>query len=331
MKKLIAAAIAMLMVAALVFPASALEPGYTYECAKLYYPVTVDGVVTGTEWDDANALVVNADNVTVKEYGRWQGGGHPEPASDLSVTYKFKWDETNLYILEQRYDAHFIMAGDETAGVEPWNGDGTLMFLAYNSSGTYLFADAYEPFWAMSENGEMSFALRSWLSGSFTSNQEGMENWKGAGQYDAGAKMLTVELTVPFSDIGNASGSKAVAVGANLRFTAVIPNLDTADDYKTFSGTWDQLNFHDRFGRDDADLTENENPGECPINWAGMVLTEAIVTAPAETEAPATEAPAETPADTAAPSTLDTALLVSFAGLALSTGLIAVCKGKKRK
>lgn len=329
MKKLIAAAMFILMITALAFPASALEPGYTYDCAKLYYPVTADGKVTGTEWDDAHALVVNADNETFKVYGQWQGGGNPKSASDLSVTYKFKWDDKNLYILEQRHDTNFIMGGDETAGATPWNGDGTLMFLAYKKSGEFLFEDAYEPFWAMSEDGKISFGLRSWLSGSFVNDQENMENWNGAGVYDSGTKTFTVELVVPFSDIGTVSGSANPAVGDSLRMSPIIANIDTADDYSTFAGTWDQLNFHDRKNTGDADTSEGASPTEYPINWAGMKLVEAIVSAPAETEPPKTETPAEIPVETTSPTTMDAALIVSFAGLALSAGLIAVSKKRK--
>lgn len=330
MKKAIALVLLVLMAAVLVFPASSLEPGYIYECAKLYYPVTVDGKVDGTEWDDAHALVVNADNEVFKEYGRWQGTGNPKPASELSVTYKFKWDDQNLYILEQRYDSNFIMKGDETCGATPWNGDGTLMFLAYKKSGDYLWEDAYEPFWAVAEDGKISFGLRSWIEGAFNNNQNNIENWKGAGNYDAGTKTLTVELVVPFADIGTVSGSKDPKPGEMLRFTPIVSNIDTVDDYGTFAGSWDQLNFHDRGLRDDADLTENSNPAECPINWAGMKLVEAIVTsAPAEPEVPeVTEDVASEPVTTA-PATMDMALIASFAGLALSSAAIAI--NRKRK
>ena len=325
MKKIINAALLSIMTAIIIFPAYALEPGYTYQCAKLKNPVTVDGKVSGTEWDDANALIVNSDNETFKVYGEWQGGNNPKTAADLSVTYKLKWDDTSLYILEQRYDTKFIMAGDNTAGATPWNGDGTLMFLAYNTSGDYVWADAYEPFWAMAADGKISFGLRSWITGTFVNDQNNMENWKGAGVYDAATKTLTVELVVPFSDIGTVSGSTKPAVGANLRFTPIIANIDTADDYNTFAGSWDQLDFHDRKNTGDADTTEGTSATEYPINWAGLTLTAAI--AVAETEAPVTEAP--TDGGTAAPTTLDMSLLVSFAGLAVSAGLIAVSKKRK--
>lgn len=330
MKKIALAALLVFALFVALFPVSALDPGYVYECAKLYYPVTIDGKVDGNEWDDAHELVVNADNSVFKEYGRWQGGGNPKSASELSVTYKFKWDDENLYILEQRYDTNFIMAGDEACGAAPWNGDGTLMFLAYNKSGEYLWEDAYEPFWAVDENGKISFALRSWVEGAFNSNQDNMENWKGAGVYDSASKTLTVELVVPFADIGTISGSKNPVVGDMLRFTPIISNIDSADDYMTFAGSWDQLNFHDRVERGDAVTTDpngDNAPTEYPINWAGMKLVEAIVSEPEPAGEP--EPADETSDAVAAPKTMDVALVISFAGLAISSAVIAVKRKSK--
>ena len=95
-----------------------------------------------------------------------------------------------------------------------------------------------------------------------------MENWKGAGVYDSASKTLTVELVVPFADIGTISGSKNPVVGDMLRFTPIISNIDSADDYMTFAGSWDQLNFHDRVERGDAVTTDpngDNAPTEYPI------------------------------------------------------------------
>jgi len=320
MKKIALTVLLVLSLVATIITVSALEPGYVYECAKLYYPVTVNGKIDGNEWDDAYELVVNADNPVFKEYGRWQGGNNPKSSSELSVTYKFKWDDENLYILEQRYDTNFIMYGGPDCGTTPWNGDGTLMFLAYKTNGEeYLWEDAYEPFWAVDENGNISFALRSWIEGSWIHHQEHMENWKGAGIYDEATKTLTVELVVPFADIGTVSGSKNPKVGDMLRFTPIISNIDTVDDYGLFAGSWDQLNFHDRYNRDDkvtVDPLGNDAPTEYPINWAGMKLVEAIVSEPEPAEEPTTNVPS--------PKTMDVALAFSFACLAVSSAVIAV-------
>ena len=331
MKKVIAIVLCMMMIAALSVSLSATEPTYIYECAKLYYPVTVDGKVDGAEWDDTTSLVVNADNSVFKEFGRWQGGGSPKSAADLSVTYKMKWDDKNLYILEMRQDKNFVKAGDATAGTTPWNGDGTLFFVALNSSGNYKWEDAYEPFWAMAEDGKMSFALRSWVTGSFESLQDNMGNWKTAGVYDDSTKTLTVELMIPFADIGTVSGSSSVSVGSKLRFTPILSNIDSKDDYSAFANSWDQLNFHDRFGRDDADTSEAENTAEVPVNWAGMVLTDVIVIEETIAEAtPADAAPVLISAPIAtAPQTMD-AFTISLAAIAISGSLGALISKKKK-
>jgi Domain of unknown function (DUF1083). len=339
MKKITAIALVVIMALAFSVSVLAVDPGYTYEAAKLTNAVTVDGKVNGAEWDDAVALVIDADNAVFQEYGRWQGGGNNKTAAELSVTVKMKWDDKNLYILEQRKDTNFIKGGTDTAATEPWCGDGTLFFLAFNESDDYTWQDAYQPFWAMAEDGKMSFALRSWISGTFSTLQEDMDNWKTGGAYDDGTKTLTVELVIPFADIGYMSDSTKAAVGTKLRFTPIYANIDVASDYKLMSGSWDQMNFHDMVANGEADLTENSNGTEIPVNWAGIVLTD-VLAKPAEAapapsaeiaeEAPAEVAPAEeAPAVTAAPETMDMTVVILLAAVA-ATALFAVSKKRAR-
>lgn len=302
----------------------AVEPGYTYDAAKLVYPVTFDGKAEAGEWDDANALVVNADNPTFKEYGRWQGGASPYAAADLSVTYRIKWDETYLYILEERMDKAYFFGLDHAR--EPWMGDGTLFFLAYDN-GDALWANAYEPFWVnKGSDGKTHVALRSWLSGSFASEDtpDRIGNWKFAGTQSG--DIYTTEVAIPWSDIAQAGAIPAIAEGLKFWFTPIIPNMSEEEPFLT---TWDQLNFHDRGLRDDALLDETTNPAELPKNWAGLRLAAAIVVP--ETEAPAAEVPAggEAPAEVVTvPQTSDALIGVSL--LVLLAGAAAITLSKKR-
>ncbi len=300
----------------------AAAPGYTYEAAKSVYPVAFDGKVTEKEWDDANLLVVNADNSTFKEYGRWQGGGHPYTASEFSVNYKIKWDETYLYILEERMDKAYFYGLDHAR--EPWNGDGTLFFIAYDN-GNPLWVNAYEPFWVnKGSDGQTHVALRSWLSGSFASEDtsERIGNWKYAGS--SAGDIYTTEIAIPWTDIAQAGSLPTIAEGLNFMFTPIIPNMS---EEEPFQSTWDQLNFHDRGNRDDAVIDENTNPAELPKNWAGLKLTAAIVTP--ETEASVTEKPVndDTTDPTTTPQTSDT--ITGIAILVLLTGAAAVLLYKK--
>lgn len=301
----------------------AAAPGYTYEAAKSVYPVTFDGKVTEKEWDDANLLVVNADNTTFKEYGRWQGGGHPYTASEFSVNYRIKWDETYLYILEERMDKAYFYGLDHAR--EPWNGDGTLFFLAYDN-GDAVWENAYEPFWVNKcSDGKTHVALRSWLSGAFASEDtpDRIGNWKFAGA--SAGDVYTTEVAVPWTDIAQAGAIPAIAEGLKFWFTPIIPNMS---EEEPFLSTWDQLNFHDRGNRDDAILDETTNPAELPKNWAGLVLAAAIVVP--GTEAPATEAPAaETPAAATAPAAQTSDALIGVAFLVLLAGAAAITLNKK--
>ncbi|MHB1154264.1 MAG: sugar-binding protein [Eubacteriales bacterium] len=301
----------------------AIEPGYTYEAAKLVYPVTFDGVAAAGEWDDANTLVVNADNETFKNYGRWQGGASPYAAADLSVNYRIKWDETYLYILEERMDKAYFFGLDHAR--EPWMGDGTLFFLAYDN-GDALWANAYEPFWVnKGSDGKTHVALRSFLSGTFVSEDtaDRIGNWKFAGAN--ASNVYTTEIAIPWTDIAQVGAIPAIAEGLKFLFTPVIPNMSEEEPFLT---TWDQLNFHDRGLRDDAILDEASNPAELPKNWAGLVLTAAII-AP-ETEAPVTEAPAtDTPAAPTTPAAQTSDALIGVALVVLLAGAAVITLSKK--
>ena len=300
----------------------AVDPGYTYDAAKLVYPVTFDGKVTAGEWDDANALVVNADNATFKEFGRWQGGAAPKTAADLSVSYKIKWDETYLYILEERMDKdYFAPTGGALA---PWTGDGTLFFIAYNN-GDAKWANVYEPFWAtVGTEGKAQVAVRAYFDGTFQA-LEGADitgNFKYAGA--ASGDVYTLELAFPWTDMAKFGDIPAIAEGLNFLFTPIISNSDA--DYTN----WDQLNFHDRGLLSDAVVDEAANSAELPKNWAGLKLTAAIV-AP-ETEAPVTEAPAtDTPATPEAPQTSDAIIGVALVVLLAGAAVITLSKKTAKK
>lgn len=319
MKKILAFALTIILTLSMstIF---AVEPGYTYEAAKLVYPVTFDGKAAAGEWDDANTLVVNADNATFKEYGRWQGGSSPRTAAELSVTYKIKWDETYLYILEERTDKdYFVPTG---GAVAPWTGDGTLFFIAYDN-GDPKWVNVYEPFWVTKgDDGNPQVAVRAHFDGVFQSldGPDYTGNWKYASS--ANGNVYTMEIAVPWTDIESMGDIPAIAEGLNFYFTPIISNSDA--DY----ANWDQLNFHDRGARDDAIVDETANPAELPQNWAGLKLTAAIV-AP-ETEPPATEA-TEAPATTEAPQTSDAPIGFAIMIMLVSAAAVTLVKKTVRR
>lgn len=321
-----------LVIAALLLPmaASAVAPTYNYEAAKLTAPVTVDGVNSPGEWDDANPLVVNSESAVFKEFGRWQGaeGNDIYGPDKLSITMKFKWDETNLYILEERFDPAYFFPADKDA-TEPWTGDGTLFFIAYDN-GDPKWAHAYEPFWVNKlADGKTDVALRAWIDGVFqmTKDPAHIGNWKFAGANKD--NIYTTEIVIPWSDIKVYNPDMpAAAEGTKFRFTPIISNVSS----DVSGGTdWNQINMHDRFNRDDKVIDESDNPGELPANWAGFILTAALPVAEPETlpEELAADLMPETGAKTA-PKTGDSAIFfVVLAALALA-GVISVRKARSK-
>ena len=249
-----------------VFAGSALAakvtPEYTYECAKLTKAVTADGKVDAGEWDDANELVINNDNEVFKKHGQWQGGNVTE-TSELSVTYKLKWDENNLYILEQRMDKHYIV--NDTSAKAPWNNDGTLFFFAVDGGGDITVNDRYNPFWiTVGKENKPLVAGRYYKDGNGTETDDTAytKNWKAGGAKDG--DVYTMELIIPWSDIkANTITDFTAAEGANFRFTPIIANMSETGVAAGGAG-WSQLNFYDN--------KDAENPNQ----WAGLKLVAAI-------------------------------------------------------
>ena len=303
MKKLGIFIVFALVVSALAaaFPVSAIAPTYNFTAPKLVIPVELGKVNPVEAWDDAGVLVVNSDHEVFKEFGRWQGAeDNDKPGPDrLSVTYRLKWDETYLYIREERFDTSYHHTDDHA--LTPWNGDGTLFIFAYDD-GDPKWANCWQPFWVnKGSDGKTHVALRCWKDGSYGvfDDPEDIGDWKYAGTQDEANNMYITELAVPWAQLqAYTPGMPAAGEGSKFRFGPVIPNVSTDD---LFGEDWNQINFHDRFGRDDADLEENGNPAELPANWAGFLLGAATYAPPEpETEAPEA-APEPAPEATAAP------------------------------
>ena len=286
-----------------VFTVSAADPDDVYTAPRLVYPVVADGIIGANEWDDAPELVITTQNEVFLAFGRYQGGDE-DFFKNIKVTYKIKWDENNLYVLEVREDTDAWVYDNDDA-LAPWTGNGTLFFFSYDNNP--MWANAYEIFWtAKSGDGNPKVALRAFLDGrdgSFESSDdaEWISNWKYGGSVTGTNSVF--EIIVPWSDIQKFNAdigmNATMSGGEKFKFTPIIPK-------HTDDGSG-QINYHDKYDRPDAVTDENSNPGELPVNWAPMVLGEAIVTiAEPETEPETTEAPppaADEPAvaDTPAP------------------------------
>jgi len=327
--------IAMILSSLAMFDVSAVEPKWTYECNKLAVPVKIDGKVDGNEWDDAVALVVNADSEILKKYGVWQvDPDNPIPSSILSVTYRVKWDETYLYILEERFDKAFSYIPD--AGPWPWEASGTLFFLTYSADYANPDTDGcYEIFWVNNADGAPKLCGRGPGKKQFADDIDSDE-WK---EFSAGWKIANsvngdtylIEAAIPWATMANISGFAAPKEGLKLRFTPIIPSFH--EKTTTSFENWNQINFY---------CDPEVGPADNPESNGGMILKgvnyTAPVAAPEVVEAPAAaaveEAPAPAPAavkaPAAAPKTGDSALAI-LAILMLGACAITVTRRVKSK
>ncbi|MCL1858967.1 MAG: hypothetical protein FWF92_07000 [Oscillospiraceae bacterium] len=297
MKKISLLIIFALIISSLsMFNISAVAPEWTYQCAKSVYDVNINGKIDGNEWDDAIELIVNNDSEIFKKYGYWQGGDdHPIPSSDLSVTYKVKWDDDYLYILEVRYDKNFSFNPDD--GDWPWEASGTLFFLYYDKDGEALTEDSvtwdycYEIFWVMNpDGGSPKLTGRGAGKSQFEAGDPEMDGWVTA--QSVNGDTYTFEAAIPWATMQKTSEFPAPAEGLKLRFTPIVSAYLQKVTASAYDETWNQLDFY-------VDTSAADNPA----GYGGMELVAAIVAPQAEAEAADDEPVAQDVPDVSVPVT----------------------------
>ncbi len=239
---------------------------YNYDCVKSVNKVEIDGRYDPDEWKEANELVINAE--TLQDWGRWQAGP-PMDIFDLSVTFRLKWDEDYLYLLEIRTDSHYVYEfGDKSYDVfsQVWGGDGTAFFLC---DGAY---DAREN---RCDIGYFTYVKElmgpAVYVGAFDGDPNAFRGPSGtddctyAGTYENGAAVF--EMKLPWA-IMEEQGKliSEIEDGTLFRFNPIIPSVDTHAGLGAYDGEWRQINFHDC-----VDNGEGGDPDD-PYYWAAMTL-----------------------------------------------------------
>ena len=102
MKKILASAMAVSLLASLAISASALEDEERTYVTVYYNTPTIDGTINNGEWDQANAIDVTADNAML-----WGG----DEINNL-VYFYYSWDEQGLYLAADVSDTDVCMPAD---------------------------------------------------------------------------------------------------------------------------------------------------------------------------------------------------------------------------
>ncbi len=316
---------------------------FNYICNKSVNEVKADGVYNEDEWSDAVELVINGD--TLGEYGRWQSA-NTLPASDLSCTYRIKWDENYLYLLEIRTDKHYIsnFDGYDYNAQTPWALDGTAIFFCDNEMPDesnrcdikyYSYVDELKGPSVFIGNGNEAADAYVGPSG------EGDTTYGGSVNGDT----IVFELKMAWSVLDDQWHlDSEIKEGTVFRFTPIIMSRDTVDDYNEWDGSsYVQINFHDCMNLANEDATNSENPeywaaltlsavgagsNEAPAAEAEPTETEPAEVPEVEAEEPAE--PAETPAESAeetvtapvetAPQTFDFSVTAAIAAIISAAG-----------
>lgn len=92
-------------------------------------PISIDGTVDEGEWSEAQDIVINERDPALLRYGALWGD-----TGNIHARYRLKWDDKNLYVLEQRQDSEFLFT--ET-GANMFSSTASMLFLDidHNKSG----------------------------------------------------------------------------------------------------------------------------------------------------------------------------------------------------
>lgn len=325
----VAACITMCIPAMALTPVEGIEHCYfNYNAYKSTNDVKIDGVYDEAEWADADALICDADHMI--EAGRWQSTGEPNPASEFSCTYKFKWDNTYFYVLEIRTDAHYVSDfGDNSYDPNaPWMLDGTAVFFCDNELPDQ--SNRCDIKW-YSYVDQLKGPTASVAGVDITDNPDVQMASTVNGD------KVVFELKFPWSIIEDEWKLESdVTEGKIFRFTPIIMNRDVASDYAQWDGSsYRQINFHDCVNIPE----EGASGAEDPNYWAAMTLCGAKPAEETKPEEPVenpmppaepdetVETPAEKTEDPAetAPQTFD-AVVISAVAAAISLAGYAVAK-----
>ncbi len=246
---------------------------FNYECVKSINEVEADGIYHEEEWEEAHELVINNDSLA--DWGRWQAGP-PIEASDLSVTFKLKWDENYLYLLEIRTDTKYVYEfGNKGYDVfsDVWGGDATAFFFCDGADdrrenrcdiGYFTYVDKLEgpAVYVGSFDGEEK-AFRG---------PSGTDDCTYGGTYDEDTATAVFEIKLPWAIMENQGKLISdIEPGTLFRFNPIIPSVDTTEGLGTYGEEWRQINFHDCVNNGDYGDPDD------PFYWAALTLVEPAV------------------------------------------------------
>lgn len=289
-----------------------------------YGTPTIDGTVTGSEWDSAVAINVplNGDPLEASGFALYQGAwADTRDDSDFSDVYKLMWDENFLYILEARKDNVVNLNGNAS---EAYMTDGSLFFLMPADDGSSVNSlnpdGVHHHIFYIVGNGDGKIGGQMVdRMGDITSGTQAIIDVEGGSiSSSLSAAGFIVETAIPWTQLKEGLSDSFTGPSDNMKlgFSIVIHDSDATDGTAAFEKQicWAYMG------------------GNLPANgydyggWGVLTLS----AKPTETEAPATEAPAaETPDETTAPTTADfTAAVVLTAGIAIA-GAALLSRKKK--
>ncbi|MBB6670849.1 S-layer homology domain-containing protein [Cohnella nanjingensis] len=165
-----------------------------YQAKWASSPITIDGVANESEWNDATDIVISQSDPNLLRYGTLWGN-----TGDIHAKYRLKWDDKNLYVLEQREDSEFLFT---EAGANMFSSTASMLFLDidHNKKGAaYRSGDYAVMFTAGGPDSQPHVFLRQGDDGGV--QEYTLTDAVIRSNIDTAANKYVLEMAIPWSDL----------------------------------------------------------------------------------------------------------------------------------
>ncbi|UVI31809.1 S-layer homology domain-containing protein [Paenibacillus spongiae] len=206
-------------------------------------PIAIDGRADESEWSGARTITVSSSDPDLLRFGKVWG-----EAGNVKATYRLKWDDANLYVLEQREDSAFAFT--ET-GATMYASTASMLFLDMDrgkSGSAYLDGDYAIFFTPSGPDDKPHVFMRQGADGG--KEEYALDSAKINSNVEMAAHTYTVELAIPWSalQIMPFAPKNGTKVGMTVAATRNAGN-----------GVWGQLMW--------------SGDGDDQAKWSDMLLT----------------------------------------------------------
>ncbi len=185
--------------------------------------ITIDGVVSANEWDGAQTMTISPKSPEISQHGfNWNANAFSGD-EDMTVKYRVKWDNKNIYVLEERIDNMHAL-NENTAAIN-WTTDAGALYIdtdGTDGSTNYTPGD-FAVHWSVDAAGKPTLWRRTGTNDRKKIETNLMAGVDYSAAYTLGENGNRIfEIAIPWSTLG---GYKPAA-GATIGMTTLAIDSD---------------------------------------------------------------------------------------------------------